>query len=394
MGNFRRIGFVLSSIGMVAVSLYLSIHYYQAHFPGALGMDIDGNGGLCNLSSFWNCDAATYSPFSQVAGIPIALFGLATGLYLLCFALVGFSNTWNFAIYWLSLVNLLGCLGLGAYSLSSLGSLCPGCTIYYSCSCLAFLFCMGMDRKFRSLSQGLVLTGLLLFAGSTGVGFVLDQSFSKSSDGMVDSYRSYIKNTANIEPLMTSYQGRAYLAQGAQPSRSNAEIRVAIFSDFQCPGCKYVAEEVVPKLGRIYKGRIHIELFDSPMDPECNPTVPSNMTGHALACQAAFLAHCGSKNAIEDIDQEIFDLQGRMTSASLQGLANKYKLSSCLYSNEVRSLVSRDLNIANQIQIPGTPTIIINGITLASPLPIKPLMTFIDLVLEHEKSLHLEKNSG
>lgn len=370
---------------MIAVSCYLTRHFYQVHFPNTNAL---GEGSsLCDLSSFWNCDAATLSPMSQFLGIPTAFFGLALSILFLLFTLLGFPSSWYFSIFWLSTFNFIGCVSLAGYSLLQLGALCPGCTLYYVLSTILFISLQPMKTSLLSFQVplGAWIAIIVLFGGGGASMKYLGHSLEKPDLEFREKIAAYIAKVGNIAPLMAEYSGREYNAEGELPMRSSAPIKASIFSDFQCPGCKYVHDEILPKLARVYRGKIHIEIFDSPMDPECNPSVPANMTGHALACQAAYLAHCGSNSGIHHLDQEIFALQGRLTSGSLQGLANKYKVSPCFHSNQVRTMVSRDINVANQIQIPGTPTMVFNGVILPNPLPLKQLMIFIELVLEKEQ---------
>ncbi|MEO0814687.1 MAG: vitamin K epoxide reductase family protein, partial [Myxococcota bacterium] len=70
---------LLSLIG-AAISVYLA----QAHITVKSG---EKAGGVCDLGATLNCDAAAASAYSTVAGVPIAIVGLAG--YVACVALVG-----------------------------------------------------------------------------------------------------------------------------------------------------------------------------------------------------------------------------------------------------------------------------------------------------------------
>ena len=52
---------VISSLIMIGLSVYLTNHYFQTHFPQGLG-----GSTLCELNSFLNCGAATYSPILRM----------------------------------------------------------------------------------------------------------------------------------------------------------------------------------------------------------------------------------------------------------------------------------------------------------------------------------------
>ena len=62
----------------LAASIYLTQHFYQVHFPSGIG-----EGGICDISSFLNCDAATNSPVSNIFGAPISTLGIITSIIFL-----------------------------------------------------------------------------------------------------------------------------------------------------------------------------------------------------------------------------------------------------------------------------------------------------------------------
>ena len=68
--------FILNAVAMIGVSIYLTTHFYDTLYPTKLG----GTGSLCNLSNFFNCDAATYSTLAHIAGVPTSFFGIIMGV--------------------------------------------------------------------------------------------------------------------------------------------------------------------------------------------------------------------------------------------------------------------------------------------------------------------------
>ena len=122
--NFHIIA-SLASVLMIGFSIYLTSHYFEVKYPTGLS-----TGGLCNLNSFLNCDAATNSPASNIAGIPISIFGIVIGFLPLLGYLIKNEN-YEGTVYSLLMVNAIGCVVLFIYSLISLGALCPFCTLYY-----------------------------------------------------------------------------------------------------------------------------------------------------------------------------------------------------------------------------------------------------------------------
>ena len=59
-----------AAASMLAVSIYMSYHYYDIYFPTSYSVS-----SFCDISSYFNCDVATLSPLSSVLGVPIAVMG-------------------------------------------------------------------------------------------------------------------------------------------------------------------------------------------------------------------------------------------------------------------------------------------------------------------------------
>ena len=115
--------FIMNAAAMIGVSIYLTTHYYDTLYPTQLG----GAGSLCNLSNYFNCDAATYSKISNIAGVPIGFFGIIVGLLFIFSALMP-SAAMEKTANAISKYNFIGCILLFIFSIGALGSLCPFCT--------------------------------------------------------------------------------------------------------------------------------------------------------------------------------------------------------------------------------------------------------------------------
>ena len=96
---------------MAAISLYLVRHYFNTIFPTD-----SFSGTVCNIDSFFNCDATTLSSMSHIFGVPIAMLGFMIGI--LIFSGFMFKNLkMESSLFYLLTLNLIGCLILLFYSL-------------------------------------------------------------------------------------------------------------------------------------------------------------------------------------------------------------------------------------------------------------------------------------
>jgi len=358
--------FILNAAFMIGTSIYLTSHFYDTLFPTTLG----GAKGLCDFSSFLNCDAATYSPLSNIAGVPISLFGILTGLLFLISGLMP-SESLEKTASAVSRYNLIGCLLLFTYSLIVLGSLCPFCTLYYALSGVAFF----LLHRFGMRSW---LPDVKTTAGWTVILLASAFFFFKTTQGKQDSQAKM--NTSIVE----QFNGLADLGSPDLKSEfiihegKNPKIFVSVFSDFQCPFCKIVAEQM-PELVRKYGDVLSIRYFFYPLDSKCN----SNVTGrfHDQACDAAMLAACSSEKFLE-VHDAIFAAQEKLGQGALKDIEEKYSLQGCLEKEEIKNKVISTINQGSKFNLKSTPTIIVNGRKIEGTIPSKQFFAIFEDILK------------
>lgn len=348
---------ILISALMVTVGIYLTTHYYDTLFPTTL----EGGKSLCDISSFWNCDVATYSPVSSFAGVPIAFFGFLNGIVFLTASLfpsVGKERT----AYALARWNAIGCVVLFAYSLIALGTLCPMCSAYYVLSLAsAYLFWRyGQgdwlpDFKVAGIWAVVALTAAVAFNRYTDDKKIKQVSLS----GQVVAQFLKLANYGDPE---TESPFKVHMATAAF---ADAPIRVSVFSDFQCPFCKVVAEQL-PTLVRQYGDKVNIQYFFYPLDSSCNTNVKSAM--HQYACRAAMLAACDPVR-FPELHDEIFAGQEGMNLDTLGAIAAKHGLTACFEGQSTRDAVLSAINQASKYNLRSTPTLIINGRKIEGSIP-------------------------
>ena len=152
------------------------------------------------------------------------------------------------------------------------------------------------------------------------------------------------------------------MARGVSLGSEDAPITIIEFSDFQCPACAFFAQTVKPRLEEtlIEPGRARFIFYDLPL-----------VAIHPNAFLAARAARCA-----EDQDQfwnyhdELYRRQARWgplqnPAEALEGLAEEVgmdarEFGACLNSDEHADLVSANLRLAEELGIPGTPTVLIS----------------------------------
>lgn len=349
--------FILNAAAMIGVCIYLTTHFYEVLYPTRLG----GAASLCNISNLFNCDAATYSKLSNIAGIPISFFGIIVGLLFLFTSLMPSENLEKTASA-VSKYNFIGCILLFIFSLGVLGSLCPFCMLYYVLSGIAaFLLWKHGTNSWVPDFKVAGLWGVLLLAGS----FFMFQTTKGKEDVSSKLNASIVGQYRNLPDLGEPDVESPYKIHMATEKWMDAPIRITVFSDFQCPFCKVVADQI-PQLIRQYKDKINVQYMFYPLDAKCNSNVKGRF--HDSACDAAMIAACDTNKFVE-VHDDIFANQDKLSSTTLADISNKYNLKGCLEREDLKNKVIEAINQGSKFNVKSTPTIIVNGKKIEGTIP-------------------------
>ncbi len=360
---------ILAGLGMIAVSIYMTDHYFDTIFPDGL----EGASTLCNINSFFNCNKATMSGASNIAGVPISLFGLFVGIFTLLAYMFQTENVERTNYFMLG-ANAVGCLVLFIYSLVGLGGLCPMCTVYYIFSWLAF-FVYFKQSSFDGLSPkvtGIYATIVLVISGIT-YSYVAGKKFAQTqmADTMVKQYDG-LQNVGR--PTLDS----PFMLAKATEKFEDAPIQMVIFSDFQCPACKMLSD-LVHEIIKKYDGKINIQYFFYPLDHNCNPEMKRPL--HPLACQAAYMASCLPEK-FGTVHDDIFKNQNSLSLDWIQDYAKKENVLDCMKNASTKDKVVEMIKAAAPFGIRSTPTMLLNGVKVEGVIPMPSLAPILDALVE------------
>ncbi|MFN7160959.1 MAG: DsbA family protein [Candidatus Gracilibacteria bacterium] len=141
---------------------------------------------------------------------------------------------------------------------------------------------------------------------------------------------------------------------------STAPVKIVEFGDFQCPGCKFFHDSILPEIKAEYisTGKVEFEYKDFPV--------------HATAPIAHNAAHCAAAQgkAEEYMDQLYANIDAQ-TIADLKIYADKVGLDKdmfgkCVDSNEFAGTVKANQNEGISKGVSGTPTVFVNGVVVPS----------------------------
>jgi protein-disulfide isomerase len=137
-----------------------------------------------------------------------------------------------------------------------------------------------------------------------------------------------------------------------------AKVTVDVYSDFQCPHCKALAEQTLPRVKQEYalKGKIRLVHHDLPLS--------SHPYAKPAALFAAAADRVGKFEQVSDVlfkQQDTWGASGKVEEAvdSVLTAAEARKVHDLVKDPSVAAVVQRDIDLAMRLNITSTPTIII-----------------------------------
>ena len=161
-----------------------------------------------------------------------------------------------------------------------------------------------------------------------------------------------------------------------------APIRIDLYSDFQCPGCKMLHEETIrPLINEFVKtGRVYLVQHEFPL-------VNIHPHAHEAACYACAAESVGKYQAVCDRlfrTQQQWVKDGNVDAAACSALtaAEATKVRAMVKTKEVSDYIAKDVKSAETDGVNSTPTMIITKsfrkYPLTGPVHYPVLKTFLD----------------
>lgn len=369
---------VVSSLIIIGVCIYLTSYFFDMHFPeNAMG----GKKTLCDVNSFFTCSGATMSKASNLFGIPVAFFGLIVGLAFL-FGSIFPSEEMERTNAFIARVNLPGVLFFFIYSIVSLGTICPMCSVYYIFSgIVAFLYWRYGLKDWTKPSMKLMAIWIVLTIIG---GLLLSNNYYKKkslNEALVKDVVNQYKDLKDYGPMK---EVSPYDLIKATENFNDAPIRLSVFSDFECPYCGEVSKQLhkmflLPEFKNKYAGKININYYFYPLDDACNPSIKRKF--HEYACKAAMIAGC-EKEKFKEIHDYIFENQSDLDDELLKNIEIKYGMKDCFKNKDVANFIGRSIREGDSFGLDSTPTLMLNGKKIEGIIPNKQMFAIFDYLLE------------
>ncbi|MFM7203213.1 MAG: thioredoxin domain-containing protein [Myxococcota bacterium] len=342
---------------------------------------------LCNINAVFDCDKVNTSEYSELFGLPVALYAIPT--YLVLIFLIQQSRkrmpddeqaplSMAFGI---SLLTGLVSIFLGSVSTFLIKAVCLFCISLYvvNLGTLGLVwaatrrsFGANISASLSSLSShtGVVGRAALVFLVSFAVSFAAERglkaSMLKEADVAIRGAAANVSGQAGADAGAAPSGNPAALvdADDASYGPSDAAVTVVEFADFQCGYCKRMSY-TIKALKEQYGDRVRFVFKHFPMSPSCNNAVKNDR--HPFACLAAVAGQCANKQGkfweFHDItfkNQRNLEREDLLAYAREVGL-DEASFTACLSDPAMLQAVANDVEQSKAYQITGTPRIFING---------------------------------
>jgi protein-disulfide isomerase/uncharacterized membrane protein len=353
-------------------------HLYLAWQHYSLKMGLGSGSGLCNINEKFSCDAVALSSYAKIFDVPVALWAAATHIAILIFTIAIWMNRresikmQRFAFLMTAFVLLMTFI-MGPISFFIIKKYCLFCTFAYFLSFIQFgLAYKIFPHDFKKLGSDIKS----LFTDSRPTAFIflfipaaaflansmiLDSlGFGKAELFMEENAQSW-----QASPVIDFNQNSGLIHQNGEP----VKMTIVEFADYLCPHCKHAAPAIKAFANSHPGTKIIFKVF--PLDGTCNSALTRK--GDGLRCQLSYMSFCAEKIAHKGWETHywIFENQEELSLASFPEDVRKVSaefqipladFQKCINSDDdIRALVSSQANEGVKANVPGTPTIFVNG---------------------------------
>lgn len=343
----------------LVLSCYLAWTHYQNYTSIAYT-------SFCAISQTINCDTVAQSPWSVIAGLPVAVWGIFSYFFLVVLLLPLAKQNDIFLPLWrlhfhLNLLFSLASLFLAYISITQINSLCILCLGTYAVNFIllfySWLICKRFEVPFVSHPQEIVsitkqsvrlylpLTIFIAFALLTK--FTLPVYWHLETTTFPDNIASGTTKT-----------GHPWI--GAE----NPKLTIEEFSDYQCFQC-YKMQHAIRQLIEKHPDKIRLIHHHYPLDHDFNPiVVPSPF--HVGSGKMALLAiYAMNKGNFWEMNDALFLLGRSKRPFNIKYLAEQTKLpvhelSVALTHPDIKKLLYYDIRLGMKKRITSTPSFLIN----------------------------------
>jgi uncharacterized membrane protein/protein-disulfide isomerase len=392
----RSLLLAAGALGLGASGASSYVHYRLVTDPGYAS--------FCDVNATVSCTEAYLSPYGSLFGIPVALLGVIFFAAVLALVAAGgragspARESVPGYVFAMSTIGLAFVLYMAWAAFFVLGAFCILCVITYVAVIALFIISGGATtfpmttlpgraaRDSRTLFTspvGLIVLLLLVAGGGSMIGLFPRETASAQTSAPQDlppigeQERQQLTSWWNVQP-------RVDLATDG----ATTPVVIVKFSDYMCPGCR-VAHDAYKGIIDKYsaEGKVQLVLRHYPLEPECNPHVPTGT--HFASCEAAAAeVMARARGTADAMNDWLFANQGGLSPATVRRGAREVggiEDFDAQYAEALKT-VRADADLGAKVQVRATPTLFINGRSLGGGAPAPNIVDhFIQLELQRAK---------
>ncbi|MFK7907553.1 MAG: thioredoxin domain-containing protein [Chitinophagales bacterium] len=377
----KKLAYTLTLLGLSS-SLYLFHRYLQL-----IRKQTDSSIGFCSLIFGEDCDAFLIGGFSGLFSLSWSAWGILYFSVILSLLLLhsflgkDFEKTaFTANIAWLGLGNIVS-VGLLILMFLEAYPFCKFCLVIhlFNISLLGVLW-TGYEGTIRQFFSQMGLGLKYLFTGQSeerdrakwkllGFGFVILFGLCVYQRALLAEKISplYLSEAPSNKAILSDFASQPIIEipfkkEDAKIGNTEAPIKIVVFSDFECPYCASFAEET-QKWVQMYPNQLQIVFKHFPLSSQCNADIQGDL--HPNACQAAFAAQAAhNQGQFSAFHDRLF--QSNLQEADYLVWAEEMEMDVKQFEEDYKSEASsqkirQDIELANTLEVEGTPSVFING---------------------------------
>jgi len=344
---------------------------------------------ICSAVFHASCDAALADERFSFLNIPLAGWGLVyfstlSGAILLARFLEGtFETDALIAGSALTLAGLGAGIGLTACMLLGVAPLCPICLALHAVSlALVFSWQRTTDRPISEQVQRLRdVAGQIVRSRTEPPESIRWQLVAFACVALVAllAYQwVYVESTLRRPRPMTA-PDRARIIADFQSSPQvlvpvtnldphlgplTAPVQLVVFESLRCPHCQRLASGL-SRLHQQFRDQLAVVYKHYPLSTHCNRQLPADL--QPGACEIAWAAEAANQqSSFWPFHDAMLTVESPPSEESLRSTAQRLRLDTVRFdrdrrSDSTRQRVAEDVALGNQLKLPGTPAVFLNG---------------------------------